>query len=459
MDFLKYLRKIPGWVSGLISLIAAVIGFVVLIKTNIYLGVTALGVVVWMLAMLGLVYVRLAKKEGRVHLSDGRKRLFPKYKDFYLLVYTGWLVLFLLLLIPLRVKPVQLFMRYGFMSDPPLTPSQLARCYDVDDATLIVVASFVESGSDSYGITDLLLSELRNGMTDIEGIGILPLEKVIHEQQGSNYAQNVLDDCEATIVLWGWYKVTESNALVMINIESLETQGPLFFFSSALSKPSNQYLGSSDQIADFTLQIDVSHDVSAFVISLQGVVLMNQGKFSEAVEMFDKVIGNHTWRSQIVNQSKLYELRGLAHVIIGRMNQIQDDSELMKAIDDFTIAIELGSDNRSLYTNRGIALAYLGRYEEAIEDIDKAIQVASNDFELSQGHSDKGMIYFWSGSNTEAINSLNLAININPENYLAYLLRGMVYQELGNEDAAKSDFSIAEKFIPTMVVRSSILEK
>lgn len=52
-----------------------------------------------------------------------------------------------------------------------------------------------------------------------------------------------------------------------------------------------------------------------------------------------------------------------------------NEGKFEEAVDQYTAAIDLDSDNHILYSNRSAALTKAGKYLEAIGDADKAIQL------------------------------------------------------------------------------------
>jgi len=111
------------------------------------------------------------------------------------------------------------------------------------------------------------------------------------------------------------------------------------------------------------------------------------------------------------------------------------------AIQNYDKAIELDSNVNSVYYyNRGNAYFSLGKFEEAIQDYNKAIDLNPND-DLS--YSNRGNAYFSLGKFEDAIHDYNKAIDLNPNDDSAYFNRGTAFTNLSNYEKAINDFNKA----------------
>jgi tetratricopeptide (TPR) repeat protein len=70
--------------------------------------------------------------------------------------------------------------------------------------------------------------------------------------------------------------------------------------------------------------------------------------------------------------------KDLAGVLFNRGTRNAKNGALIKAIEDFTKAIEIKPDDIMAYNNRGSAYAQQGDYIQAISDFTKAIGINSN---------------------------------------------------------------------------------
>ena len=111
------------------------------------------------------------------------------------------------------------------------------------------------------------------------------------------------------------------------------------------------------------------------------------------------------------------------------------------AIQNYDKAIELDSNVNSVYYyNRGNAYFSLGKFEEAIQDYNKAIDLNPND-DLS--YNNKGNAYFSLGKFEDAIQDYNKAIDLNPNNASYYYNRGTTFANLEKFEDAIQDYNKA----------------
>jgi tetratricopeptide (TPR) repeat protein len=119
-----------------------------------------------------------------------------------------------------------------------------------------------------------------------------------------------------------------------------------------------------------------------------------------------------------------------------------------KAIDDYSIAIEIDPKFSDAYSNRGVAYGNLGLWDKAIDDYKRAIEI---DPKISMTYSDCGIAYGNLGQWDKAISNYNKAIEIDPKFTQAYSNRGIAYANLGQFNEAISDFSKAIEIDPKFV--------
>ena len=79
--WLDELKKLPAWISGVISLTSALIGFVLLLRENAQLGATILAILLLAGLFLGFVYGAFSKTPPLVAGGKGLYR-FEKYRSW-----------------------------------------------------------------------------------------------------------------------------------------------------------------------------------------------------------------------------------------------------------------------------------------------------------------------------------------------------------------------------------------
>ena len=93
--------------------------------------------------------------------------------------------------------------------------------------------------------------------------------------------------------------------------------------------------------------------------------------------------------------------------------------------------IELNPNDIFLYNERGLIYDKLKKYEEAIEDFTKSIQLNSNKYINSGFYYERGLMYYKLREYEKALNDLNKAIELEPNYSKAYFERASVHSKLG----------------------------
>ncbi|TVP60499.1 MAG: tetratricopeptide repeat protein [Nodularia sp. (in: Bacteria)] len=139
-----------------------------------------------------------------------------------------------------------------------------------------------------------------------------------------------------------------------------------------------------------------------------------------------------------VNFEQLYE-EGLRKYHTG---------DYQAAVEDFTQAIALDSQNALAYNKRGNAFYQLGDYEQAKADTSKAIELNPQN---ANAYYDRGFSLYELGKYKEAIADYTKAIELNPGNAYAYYGRGLALVKMQENKEANEDFSTAIRLRPDYI--------
>jgi len=116
--------------------------------------------------------------------------------------------------------------------------------------------------------------------------------------------------------------------------------------------------------------------------------------------------------------------------------------------------------NFEIYNLYGVILFELKKFDEAIKNWERAIELNKNYF---FGYNNLGNVYFKINKIKDAIDNYNKAINIKPDYFEAFHNRANAYLKQKNIDAALSDYntvlSIKYDYIPSLKSRSLIFKK
>lgn len=138
---------------------------------------------------------------------------------------------------------------------------------------------------------------------------------------------------------------------------------------------------------------------------------------------------------KVSTRSGASEQHILAESFKGQGNNSMANSHFIEAIDLYTMAISLCGDNAVYYSNRAAAHTQVGKYEAAIADSNKAIQLDPN---YSKAYSRLGLAYYTQGKYQEAIEKgFQKAYSLDP-NSKSIQENLQVAQKKLNEERARS---------------------
>ena len=116
---------------------------------------------------------------------------------------------------------------------------------------------------------------------------------------------------------------------------------------------------------------------------------------------------------------------------LARLKERQDD--LPAAIEAYSKAIELDSENPETWYDRGVAFTETGQPQEAIDDYTKAVEL---DPEFSIAWNNRAAAFASIGDHQAAIRDCSRAIEIDSTDFLAWRNRGLSFHELAQLDDA-----------------------
>jgi tetratricopeptide (TPR) repeat protein len=119
-----------------------------------------------------------------------------------------------------------------------------------------------------------------------------------------------------------------------------------------------------------------------------------------------------------------------------------------EALVELDKAIAIDPEQAKAYQNRGAAYNSLARYDEAVADLDRAIKL---DPKNAGAHTNAGLAYFMIGRYDRAIEDLSEAVRLAPRNAVVHFNRGNVFAKLGLKDQALADYQAAGDLSPRLV--------
>ena len=177
-------------------------------------------------------------------------------------------------------------------------------------------------------------------------------------------------------------------------------------------------------IQDYGKAIELSPNYATAYIN-RGNAYENLKQYTRAIKDYNKAIElepDNTWA---------YNFRGDAHKAV---------KQYTKAIQDYSKIIELSTASAPDYNQRADTYAELGQYAKAIRDYDKAIALSPD----SPGyHHRRGNAYAGLGQYTRAIQDYNKVIEEAPYSSLPYFHRGNAYYNLKRYKKTFQDYDEA----------------
>jgi tetratricopeptide (TPR) repeat protein len=171
-----------------------------------------------------------------------------------------------------------------------------------------------------------------------------------------------------------------------------------------------------------------------------GFALIEMGRDEEAIEPLETSLQLSS-KSQ-ATKKRLAQAHTNISVMLGRRKQFK---ESMHHIQE---AICAQPDYGPAYLSMGICFTDLGRYEEALEQFKKALQLDKN--LAVDANYNFGIVHSKLGSPEKAIKHYKEAIKVNPKSALPNLNLGMIYAKQKNYAAAILPLRTAIKVSPKM---------
>lgn len=156
---------------------------------------------------------------------------------------------------------------------------------------------------------------------------------------------------------------------------------------------------------------------------------LQRGQVEKATQLYTEALADTGLSNN--RRASIYNDRGVA---FARLNQSR------VAIDDFNKAVQLAPETATIYNNRGNVLLAIGFSREAVKDFDRAILLASG---YAAAYSNRANAYARLGESEAAIRDFSQAIRLTPQNAAAFAGRGRLHMTLNRPHAALRDFSRA----------------
>jgi len=156
-----------------------------------------------------------------------------------------------------------------------------------------------------------------------------------------------------------------------------------------------------------------------------------------------------SYRDAIAEYNRSISLKPDADVLEGRGNAWLKSGDTVRALDDYTRAINLRANRAELYNCRGYVYAERGETEKAIADFSQALI-------LKPGYADalanRSRAYYRTGDYAKAIDDCTRLLALEPENFTAWNRRGSAWYSMMDDTRAIADFTRALALKPDFVL-------
>jgi tetratricopeptide (TPR) repeat protein len=419
----------------------AVIGITWLVS-NLYRATPLSVVMAGAVAMWGwsaFIYVRkksipLPEKRRRIRLGH------PPSPDYY---STKIRRLALIAMVIIPIVPLSI---WGYSSYQKTLPPE---------KFTVLIADFSGPDLERYRVTETIFNRLRNSLKDYEDVSVESLGRSISEQEGSTIARSEGEKKKASVVIWGWYGVTQESAVVSINFEILCKLDCSPQLRSAVQ--GDVQLVAAEQLDSFTIQSQLSEEMALLSLLTVGLVEYSNENWNAAIASFTDAL------NQGQNQVSAKDVYYYRAQIYMRLDQYD------LALSDLNQAIALDPNFAMAYNNLSVLYGVKGDLGLAISNIDRAIAL---DPENADYHNEKGTLYLAFGQYRESVPYYDQAILLDSTEPSYFKNRGIAYywsniQDLAFQDLNQSiklydrqgvptDTSEAEDFARALVYRGTI---
>jgi tetratricopeptide (TPR) repeat protein len=293
--------------------------------------------------------------------------------------------------------------------------------------------------------------ELRAGQLQVSRVDLLLKRAIVLVEQADRYWNVVSSDSDINMYKSkhkeAYSLIQEANRLEPYNTEVLlylaKIQCKLIPDNSSKMRKTLSHIQNLLAVPDN--ETEIFHLAEATFLLGTSSEPIDNDSLEDARELFKK-LGRKDWvrkcdgllqgdNNNIVH-AKVWSNRGTALANLGKYQQ---------AIECFDKAIEINPNDVNIWNSKGTALANLGKYQQAIECFDKAIEINPNDVNIWNS---KGTAFHYLSKYQQAIECFDKAIEINPNDADAWNAKGLSLDYLKKYQQAIECFDKAIEINP-----------
>ncbi len=155
---------------------------------------------------------------------------------------------------------------------------------------------------------------------------------------------------------------------------------------------------------------------------------------------------NKIWKDDITFwNDNVIKSPNLARPVTNRGWAFKTVGKWEKALADYTKALQINPEYITALNDRGVAYAHFNQWGNAITDYSKAIKLNPK---FTNAYANRCAAFGSIGQFDNALNDITKAIDLSPDDFTAYSNRGNIYSELKQTEKAIADFNTCIKLNP-----------
>ena len=199
--------------------------------------------------------------------------------------------------------------------------------------------------------------------------------------------------------------------------------------------------------------------------------LCDVGKYDDAIKLLSENINNNVYVDvSYFNRACCYSVLGNSHAAVEDFNicltnkynmidvynrvgkEYLKIGELGKALEIYDLAIETDASKPMLHHNRANVLIHLGRYDEALMGMTRAIEIAPS----AINYNGRAVVHANLKKYDDAIRDFDVAVNLEPENSNFLYGRSQVFFELQKPEDAERDAMLAIELKTKLIEKPAV---
>jgi len=314
-----------------------------------------------------------------------------------------------------------------------------------DDDILIILCELTGGNSEQIRVTEVLKQWLDVIYGDYDNVTVERSDLSIVFNQRDYSDGSAIANAEglqknADVVLWGAYMVEGTGVRIALitQLTCMNHEDPVLgaapeIFSGDDAFSISDIAPSENPPELFRIN---AYQTLAWIYSCRGEMEETLALMNRALDLSDYA-GDITISSLLLGRAELYldafdqpelalndintafELSPESQSIILLREQILARLESSEAL-EYSEPIESEYGSLDYYFSRAAAMNLAGRFEEALEYYNAAIEVGGTDTELSSLYIDRSLCYSYLGDNDAALADAELSIELNPESGWGY---------------------------------------